>query len=98
MELLLQSEQPLTFREAYAGYIIDDSEANKRKLLHLGWVPGIEPTAESFLAARDNLYSYIEETKARVIDLKETTARCAEDAIFESATGEKLYPVYIVCT
>ena len=85
-------------REIYAGYIVDDSEANKRKLLHIGWVPGIEPTTESFLAARDNLYSYIEETKARIIDLTETTAKCAEDSILESATGEKLYPIFIVCT
>lgn len=85
-------------REAYAEYLSNDSEINRRKLLHLGWIPGIEPNAESFVSARDNLYAYIEATAPRVIDLTETTSKCAEVPITESATGEKLYPIYLVCT
>lgn len=83
--------------EAYNAWMVDQDEASERRLLHLGWIPSIEPTTEAFKVARDNLYGYIQGHMVRIIDLTETTAAMptTNDTV---SVKNGLYPVYFVCT
>jgi hypothetical protein len=86
-------------RETYAKYIANESDENKKALLKIGWPAGIEPTTESFVAARENLWSYVREHSCNMIDLTETTANIREENIsIVNESGELLQPVYLICT
>ena len=82
--------------EAYNAWNLDNSEENERRLLHLGWVPSIEPTMEAFKIARDDLYQYVQNHMVRIIDLTETTDMIPVDETVTPVHG--LYPVYFICT
>lgn len=83
--------------EAYNKWEMNEDEASERRLLHLGWIPSVEPTMEAFKIARDNLYEYAESHMARIIDLSETTNLLSvTEASATPING--LYPVYFVCT
>jgi hypothetical protein len=85
-------------RDACAEYDRRPCHETENNLLKIGWVPGVEPTAEVFAANKDRLYEYMLEHTVKMIDLSEVTNSLSEssDGVVAKAEGP-LYPIYLVC-
>lgn len=82
--------------ETYNAWRRGNSGDNERQLLHLGWVPNVEPTNEAFKVARDDLYQYAQNHMVKIIDLTETANNIV--AVNDAKPIRGLYPVYFICT
>lgn len=99
--LVMSSTYQNDLREAYADYIASGSDESERKLLHMGWIPSVEPTEKVFAKSSKKLLEYAKCISPTIYDVSGES----DISILESIGKDKqnivkkngLRPVFLVC-